>query len=367
MNFQMNRWFGWVGEQAMLDEMRSIAAVIKDYADWKREFLTLAENASRQGHIIRAGFYYRSAEFFMRSDDADRKSAREKFKDSVQTFYGLETTQSYKVPYADGRIKGSLPALRFKPTQSRGTIVFFGGFDSYMEELTLTFFYLRDAGYEVIAFEGPGQGSALNDAGLPMTPDWHKPVKAVLDYFGLDQVTLAGLSLGGCLVLRAAAQEPRVKRVIAFDILTDFFDVILRQVNPLLRALIKTQLHLRAAPIVNAIVEGAAGKSPVAEWGMQHGMHVTGTSSPYTFLQKIKQFQTSDVSALIKQDVLLLAGSEDHYVPVEQFHQQITMLTNARSVTARLFTRDECAQNHCQVGNYGLALKTMVNWLDGLQ
>jgi pimeloyl-ACP methyl ester carboxylesterase len=236
-----------------------------------------------------------------------------------------------------------------------------------MEELTLALFYLRDAGYEVIAFEGPGQGSALNDAGLPMTPDWHKPVKAVLDYFGLDQVTLAGLSLGGCLVLRAAAQEPRVKRVIAFDILTDFFDVIFRQVNPLLRALIKTQLHLRAAPIVNAIVEGAAGKSPVAEWGMQQGMHVTGTSSPYAFLQKIKQFQTSDVSALIKQDVLLLAGSEDHYVPVEQFHHQIRMLTNARSVTARLFTRDECAQNHCQVGNYGLALKTMVNWLDGLQ
>ena len=133
----------------------------------------------------------------MRSDDSDRKSAREKFKDSVQTFYGAGNDPKMQIPHADGRIKeGSLPALRFKPTQSRGTIVFFGGFDSYMEELTLTFFYLRDAGYEVIAFEGPGQGSALNDAGLPMTPDWHKPVKSVLDYFGLDQVTLAGLSLG---------------------------------------------------------------------------------------------------------------------------------------------------------------------------
>jgi len=63
---------------------------------------------------------------------------------------------------------------------------------------------------------------------------------------------------------------------------------------------------------------------------------------------------------------LLLAGREDHYVPVRQFHQQIRMLTNARSVTARLFTGSESAGNHCQVGNYGLALRTIVNWLDGM-
>ena len=42
------------------------------------------------------------------------------------------------------------------------------------------------------------------------------------------------------------------------------------------------------------------------------------------------------------------------------------MLTNARSITARLFTRGESAQNHCQSGNQGLALKTIVNWLDGM-
>ena len=47
MNFQMNRWFSWVGEEAMLDEMRSVAPRIASYADWKREFLALAEG----GHI----------------------------------------------------------------------------------------------------------------------------------------------------------------------------------------------------------------------------------------------------------------------------------------------------------------------------
>ena len=59
-----------------------------------------------------------------------------------------------------------------------------------------------------------------------------------------------------------------------------------------------------------------------------------------------------------------MAGSEDHYVPMEQWHHQIRMLKNARSITARLFTRSESAQNHCQVGNYGLALRTIDKWLD---
>jgi len=35
---------------------------------------------------------------------------------------------------------------------------------------------------------------------MPLTADWHRPVAAVLDYFGLDDVTLLGFSLGGCLV-----------------------------------------------------------------------------------------------------------------------------------------------------------------------
>lgn len=96
-------------------------------------------------------------------------------------------------------------------------------------------------------------------------------------------------------------------------------------------------------------------------------MHVTGTTSPYGYFQSTKAYVTSDASALIKQDVLLLAGSEDHLVPMEHFYRQIKMLENARSITTRLFTKSDHAQSHCQVGNYGLAFKTIVDWLDGLQ
>lgn len=330
-------------------------------------FLALAENASWQGHILRAGFYFRSADFFMRPGDPDRKRARDNFVRAVRSVYGLDQRERLAIPYADGQVEGLLPAYRFTPVQSAGTIVFFGGFDSYIEELTSAFLYLRDAGYEVIAFEGPGQGGALNDAGLPITAAWHKPVKAVLDYFVLDRVTLVGLSMGGCLVLRAAAFEPRVERVVAYDIYPDSLDVTLRQVNSLQRGMLNALLNLRAAAVVNARASRLAKKSPVAEWGIQEGMHVTGTASPYEFLRTIKQFNTVDVSTRVTQDVLLLAGSEDHLVPMEHLYQQIKLLRNARSISVRLFARNESAANHCQVGNYGLAFATIVNWLVGLQ
>jgi hypothetical protein len=43
---------------------------------------------------------------------------------------------------------------------------------------------------------------------------------------------------------------------------------------------------------------------------------------------------------------------------------QIQALTNAKSVTDRVFTEDESAENHCQIGNIGLALDAMLSWIE---
>ena len=78
------------------------------------------------------------------------------------------------------------------------------------------------------------------------------------------------------------------------------------------------------------------------------------------------KYTTADVSPPITQDVLLLAGNADHFVPVEHFHRQIRTLKIARSIPARLFTEKESAGSHCQIRNYGLALTTIVNWINAL-
>jgi hypothetical protein len=52
------------------------------------------------------------------------------------------------------------------------------------------------------------------------------------------------------------------------------------------------------------------------------------------------------------------------YVPLRQLDDQRRWLTSARSVTTRVFTATESAENHCQVGHYGLAFTVMADWLD---
>jgi pimeloyl-ACP methyl ester carboxylesterase len=364
LNFQMNRWFSWVGEPEMLEELRHASARIRSYADWKLEFVKLAELAQAQGHLLRAAFHWRSADFFMFPDDPDRPRARQRFLELVRAVYPIPPSDRAQVPFGIGDRHGSLTAITLRAKRpALDTIVFFGGFDSYIEELLPALTWLRDAGFDVIAFEGPGQGSTLHDSGLPMTPDWHLPVRAVLDHFDVAECTLAGLSLGGCLVIRAAAREPRVRRVIAYDILTDFFEVIFRQAHPAVRAAVRALLSARAAPAVNLLAGLASRRSPVMQWGLAQGMSVTGTRSPYEFLRETRRYRTADVSHLLDQDVLLLAGAADHFVPLRQLADQVLSLTAARSVTARVFTQAESAANHCQVGNYRLALEVVVDWL----
>jgi hypothetical protein len=66
----------------------------------------------------------------------------------------------------------------------------------------------------------------------------------------------------------------------------------------------------------------------------------------------------------VRQDVLILTGREDHFIPFKMHDMQVKALTNARSVTGRVFTREEQAQNHCQIGNVGLAIDVMVKWIE---
>jgi pimeloyl-ACP methyl ester carboxylesterase len=199
---------------------------------------------------------------------------------------------------------------------------------------------------------------------MPMTHEWEKPVKAVLDFFKRSDVTMIGVSLGGYLALRAAAYDNRISRVVAYDVMYDFIECFLNRKGPVGRYALKLLLAARAAFIINAAVSLIMKTDLLAEWGIKQGMHVMGVNSPYRLFKKYKNFTTKDISKLITQDVLVLAGSEDHYVSLNQFYAQIKALVNSRSVTGRIFTRMENAQNHCQVGNMALALDTIINWIE---
>ncbi len=72
-------------------------------------------------------------------------------------------------------------------------------------------------------------------------------------------------------------------------------------------------------------------------------------------------------SELVKQDVLFLHGRNDHFVPFKMYGMQMKALKNARSLTGRVFTKQEHAQNQCQIGNIELALDTIIKWIEEKQ
>jgi pimeloyl-ACP methyl ester carboxylesterase len=357
LNFQCNRWIQWIGPSAIA-EVTELAARCHTYPEWIDGFLGLAETARQADRRLASAYYDRAAEFFMRPDDPRRPAARKRFVQTMRTLYDIVPDA---VPYAGS----ALPAIDLRPqAESAGTIVVFGGFDSYVEEFLPMLATMVDAGHRVIAFEGPGQGGALEDHGLSMIAEWERPVAAVLDHYRLTDVTAVGESLGGGLVIRAAAFEPRISRVVSMDILDDEFEVVARQIGRGVAPALRMLLAVRAKGIVNAVARRAIAGKPVATWGLQQGMHVTGTRTAYDFLRSTTRFNTRRVSQFVTADVLLLAGVDDHYVPLKQLRRQAANLVRARSVTTRTFTAAEEASNHCQVGNIGAAVRVIQGWLE---
>jgi pimeloyl-ACP methyl ester carboxylesterase len=369
VNFQMNRCYNFTGDDEMLDEMREVSPHIHDYGEFIVEFLKLYEKSLASDHKLRAAHYLRTAEFYMAVDNPQKDGYRKVFIALMQEHFGIRAEQHYLVPYEGGFFS----TYRFTPENPKGTFVVFGGFDSYIEEMFKTILAMKESGFDVVFFDGAGQGATLEDYHIAMTHEWEKPVAAVLDYFGLNDVTLIGVSLGGYLALRAAAFDKRVKRVVTDDICADFFETLLRQFPTNSRKLVtflirhKNSLH---SALFNLLIRKLSKKSLMLEWGVAQGCHVMGTVTAYDFLHKCTLFNTRDISRLVTQDVLLMAGQEDHYIPLNQFYDQQKMLTDVRSLTARLFTAKETAQNHCQLGNIGLSVEVIVDWVEqvsGLQ
>ena len=78
-----------------------------------------------------------------------------------------------------------------------------------------------ERGYNALIFEGPGQGSMLFQRQIPFRPDWENVITPIVDYLrsrpDVDpaRIALSGSSLGGELVIRAAAFEHRLAAVVA--------------------------------------------------------------------------------------------------------------------------------------------------------
>ena len=353
-NFPLNRWYSQ--GYARREDMAEVGSRVATFSDWKCEMLSLADCALDEGRLVNAAFAYRAAELYTMSHDADKENLYDKFIELFYKAFDDDPLARHRIPYENGY----LPAIAVPASgESKGTILLHGGFDSLIEEWYSMMRYFAGQGYDVIGFEGPGQGGALRKCGLPITYEWEKPTRAVLDYFSLADATMIGMSMGGWFCLRAAAFESRLKRVIASGHALDY----MKSMNVVLRGIhLWCMEHFR--PWMERMAEKKFRGEGQGAWVVDHLKYITKRGKALDALDFYLELNERNMHPeRVTQDVLLLSGREDHFIPFKMHRMQIQALANARSVTGRVFTRAEHAENHCQTGNIGLALDVMIEWL----
>ena len=362
-DFQINRVLTY-GEKAC-DEEQVISALanVENIDEWYEVWISIAKEAINSNKHLHAAYYYRSAELFLKHNDPRKEPVFRKCLDEFNLGFAQNdiSFERYEIPYENGYMK----CFKMDAADPKETLLVCGGYDSFIEEFVLQVNDFVNKGYSVILFEGPGQGECIN-RGIYFTDAFHKATSKVIDFFDLKSCAFIGISWGGYFALESAANEPRISKVVAYDVLDDGLEVMTNvypsPIKQIIRALIKGK-HEKA---VNFLCSRIGKKSVIADWMLAQGMYITGSSTPYEMYLKLKKHNLRDQLQNIKQDVLLLAGEKDHYVPRDQFERCKSGIHNARSLATRMFLESEGGHQHCQIGNHKIATSCIMDWVDSI-
>ncbi|MFW5801380.1 MAG: alpha/beta hydrolase [Spirochaeta sp.] len=221
LNYQLNRWYS-LG-YARLEDIEAIGARIKSFDDYIHAFRSAAETAKNEGRLQNAATYVRASEFLIPQDDQRKIPIYREYIELFDQAFADEGFERHRIPYNNSFLTAiKIPA---KTDEVKGTIIGIPGFDAFIEEFYAIWNHFAEKGYDFIAFEGPGQGGSRRLYNQTFDHDYEKPTKAVLDYFDAEDVTALGVSMGGYWIIRAAAFEKRIARVIAMPPLYDWLEM----------------------------------------------------------------------------------------------------------------------------------------------
>jgi pimeloyl-ACP methyl ester carboxylesterase len=352
-NYQLNRWHS-IG-LARFEDCVKMGRRIKTFDDWTKTMLEFAQQAEQEKRLLNAAIYYRSSEFYSMHDKTRKEEIYNKFSEVFYTAVKKEVFKREMITYE----KGFIPVIRFAAVgQKKGTILLHGGFDSFVEEWFLIMKYLALSGFEVIGFEGPGQGHMLIKQGIPLDYQWEKPIKCLLNHYTIDETTIFGLSMGGWFCMRAAAFEPRIKNVIASGHAVDYSRIPPEFARAIMMFFVKHCRSFTAKQFVKT-----SQKQGIQGWQTYQLSNITKLPPLEAFEYSLKLNADNLFCDQIKQNVLILSGSNDHFVPIKMHKKQVALLKNAKSIQEKIYTKREHANNHCQIGNIGLMLKDVITWL----
>ena len=370
-DLQLNRTFTPILDRPRMDK---VAATTLPRLRTTKQITALAQHLAdrfdSEGDADAAWRLYELAAFYLGADDP----RKHRFIDAMSRSFdeahrGLALTR-HEVPYRGGQ----LTAMRWEadpadhaqaPAGTPTTLVMMNGFDGYTEEIIDFASHFPTRPFDIITFDGPGQGHTVL-AGMPLEPEWEHPTEAVMDYFGIESAAALGVSFGGYLVTRAAAHCPRITHVIAFDMMYRLLDGLTaplpRTLHPIADAIIENP---RPAWLIDTALGLASRLSADLSWKLQQARHLTGLHRPSQVLQAFGNYTMEPFEGRITQPCLVMAGDADQYVPFERLGDVRRALRNAVSLEVHAFhhAQDPDMAQHCQIGDLDRAFAIMGEWL----
>lgn len=215
---------------AMTDEAHSWPNVWSKWAaeTEKRGEADLAEGStlSAAAEFARAALYYHCGQYLMFDDLKLKKSIHDKkiaaFTRALPLFKA--PMQRVEIPFDDLM----MPAYFRVPAgvENPPCVILLGGLDTTKEDYLVVSDHCINRGLATLAFDGPGQGETFFK--MPLTLDFERSISAVIDYLetrpeiNKDKIGLVGRSMGGYFGPKAAAQDDRIKALVAWCVVYDY-------------------------------------------------------------------------------------------------------------------------------------------------
>ncbi|HEX5497879.1 MAG TPA: alpha/beta fold hydrolase, partial [Thermomicrobiales bacterium] len=356
-----------------------------DASAWHREWVATADRiaaigdscaaagrrVSAQEAYFRASNYYRVSYYPLYGTPVDPRLVAAFDAETTAFLNGAALSdfpiEAVEIPFEGATLPGYLVTVD-DSGQPRPTIVHTNGYDSDIQEM-----YFAHApaairrGYNVLLYDGPGQGRNLIKDGMHLRPDWETVVRPVIDYaltrpeIDPAKIALSGWSLGGFLAPRGAAFEHRIAALIADPGLWDMRDAVVRQL-PL------TDAQKAAFPNIDpALLDPmevwlkSPEAPPMLHWSLiQRGFWVNGVDSVFALFVDLSRYELSPVAKNIACPTFISQAEDD---PLAAFAPQLYAAITQPKVLVP-FTAAEGAGMHCEAMARTLYDQRMFDWLD---